>query len=242
MKYLQIVILLLLCIASPNLSTGSGFQPWSEKVFEHVEQEYGKQAAKRVRFLHDLMLENQDLPVMEKLELVNTTLNKLPWIADSQHWKSADYWATPLETIATFGGDCEDMAIVKWVVLSNLGIDANHLRLGYVIIKQTGETHMVLLYLEEPAAPAGKRGAWVLDNYVQDIKRGAERTDLLAVYSTDKDGNLVLVADDGKNRTVKGEYKERKMKKLEDLKEKIRQTRQQFTEINEGRPLFPGDA
>lgn len=235
---------LFICIVSIFILAGahtvwSEFQPWSENIFQHVEQEYGADAEKRLRYLHTMIIDNQDLPDMEKVELVNETLNHLPWIADSSHWKEADYWATPMETITTFGGDCEDIAIVKWVVLTNLGITKEHLRLAYVKIKKTGENHMVLLFVKKPAAPTEEQKIYVLDNYVEDVKLGSERKDLLAIYLTDADGNITLINDKDGERSIKGEYKDRKIKKLEDLKNKIAENRKMYQEINDGRPLLP---
>jgi predicted transglutaminase-like cysteine proteinase len=215
------------------------YQPWSEAVFEHVKKEYGAPAEKRLRFLHTLILENQDLSDMDKLELVNNTSNHIPWIADSQHWKNANYWASPMETITTFGGDCEDIAIVKWALLNNLGISSKNLRLAHVRIKKTGEDHMVLLYLEEPSATPDKQKGWVLDNYTDELQRGSDRTDLLAIYSTDNKGNLVLFSETDKERKIKAVYKERKMKKIEDLKAKIQKDRKFYQELNGGQPMFP---
>jgi len=217
----------------------SEYQPWSENVFTHISQAYGEDAEKRLRFLHTLILDNQDLPDMEKVELVNKTLNHLPWIADSSHWKAADYWASPMETIATFGGDCEDIAIVKWVVLVHLGITKDHLRLSYVKIRKTGENHMVLLYVKNPSVPPGEQEVYVLDNYVEEVMRGPERTDLLAVYVTDADGNIALINDKDGKRSIKGVYKDRKIKKLEELKLKIAEDRRKFLELNNGVPLIP---
>ncbi len=219
---------------------GSGFQPWSENVFIHIGQEYGRDAEKRFRWLHQFIIDNQDVPDMEKVEKANRALNHLPWIADSEHWKEADYWASPLETIATFGGDCEDIAIAKYVVLRNLGISADHLALAYVKIKKTGEDHMVLLFIRDPSATLEEIEVYVLDNYVEEVKLGRERTDLLAVYAFDAQGTVVLFNDDGKKRSVKGVYKERKIRKLNELIAKITETRKRFKEINEGRPMMPG--
>lgn len=217
----------------------SEFHPWSEKIFQHVEEEYGPQAEKRLRYLHDLVQKNQHFPVLDKLQLINDTMNHLPWIADENHWKQVDYWAAPLETIATFGGDCEDIAVAKWVVLNHLGVSSQNLRLAYVKIKQTGENHMVLLYVAPPSLPQENRHALVLDNYIDDIKKDSERTDLLAVYVTDAEGNLTLIADNGNERSIKGVYEKRKMKKLEELKQKIQNNRRKYEELNEGRPLLP---
>ena len=241
LKLGRLIGLFLLVIIPVIVLQAAPYRPWSENVFVYVKQHFGDQAAKRMRYLHGIILENQDKQPMEKLQIVNDTLNRLPWIADEIHWKNADYWATPIETIATFGGDCEDIAIVKWVMLRHLGISANKLRLAYVKIKQSGESHMVLVYIEDPTQPPGKSTVYVLDNYMPEIKKGSERTDLLAVYLTDAEGTVTLIADNGTDRTVKGVYEKRKMKKLEDLKQKIESNRKKSAEINDGFPLLPED-
>lgn len=239
MRYYFIVMLSAAFILIAGNAVSSDYQPLSENVFQYVEKEYGPKAEKRLRYLHTLIIENSDLPDMEKVELVNKTLNHLPWIADGDHWKKADYWASPLETITTFGGDCEDISIVKWVVLRHLDISAEHLRLAYVKIKETGENHMVLLYLKNPSAPFEQQESYVLDNYVQEVKKGSERTDLLAVFTIDAKGTIVLIEDKDSNRSVKGVYEERKMKKLDEVIKKIAEDREKFKELNDGRPLFP---
>jgi len=230
---------LMVVLPITSLAADSAPQPWSPRVFEYAAREYGVDAEKRLHYLHDMVLANYTKSVPEKLKLVNHTLNKLPWIADANHWKQADYWATPLETITTFGGDCEDIAIVKWVMLNHLGISNKHLSLAYVKIKKTGENHMVLLYMEKPDAPPGQRKTLVLDNYLDEIRTPAQRTDLLAVYLADADGKLTLIADNGKDRTIKGVYEDRKMKRIIDLKEKIAENRRLLKELNDGQPLLP---
>lgn len=217
------------------------FTPWSENIFAYVKKEYGDQAEKRLRYLHNLVRDNQDKPVLEKLDLVNTTLNHLPWIADEQHWKSADYWATPLETITTFGGDCEDIAIAKWITLNHLGVPNKNLRLAYVKIISTNESHMVLLYIENPDDALAKLRVWVLDNYVDELKMAKDRRDLLAVFVTDANGNMILYKDDGSKRTAINAVKGKKIRNLEKLKEKIAENRKKYQELNEGHPLLPQD-
>ena len=214
-------------------------QPWSEKVFQYIEGQYGKSAEQRFRHLHDLVMANQNLPVMEKLELVNRTMNNLPWIADQAHWKKADYWATPIETIATFGGDCEDMAIAKWVMLRHLGISGKHFRLAYANLKETGGGHMVLLYIDRPDLPWDLRTMYVLDNLVPEIRQGMQRMDLQALYFMDAGGGFVILDDKGSRRTVKATYKKREIEQLEGVKKAIDQQRRFARELNDGRPLLP---
>jgi len=217
------------------------FTPWSENVFAYVKKEYGDKAEKRLHYLHDLVRDNQDKPVLEKLDLVNDTLNHLPWIADKEHWNSVDYWATPLETITTFGGDCEDIAIAKWITLNHLGIPNKNLRLAYVKIIKTNESHMVLLYIENPDDALAKQRVRVLDNYTDGVKMARDRRDLLAVFVTDAKGNVILYKDDGQKRTAINAFKEKKIKNLESLKKKIMENRQKYQELNDGHPLLPQD-
>jgi predicted transglutaminase-like cysteine proteinase len=231
------VFLLAMSIFSMFISEASA--QFSEKILQHVAMEYGANAEKRLRLLNSLILDNMNKPVSEKLNLVNTTMNKLPWLTDQQHWKQADYWATPLETVTTFGGDCEDIAIAKWVVLRLMGIPDTHLRLAYVKIKRTSESHMVLLYVENPLAPPKQQRPLVLDNYINEVKKGKERKDLLAVYLFDAKGNMILFADNGKERTIKGVYEQRNLKKLNDLKQVMSDSRSKYKELNDGIPLLP---
>ena len=223
--------------AGPSFS--ATFEPWHENVFAYIKQEYGEEAEKRTRFVETFILENQDIPEMEKVIKTNEASNHLPWIADAAHWKESDYWATPLETITTFGGDCEDIALVKWVILRNLGISADHLALAYVKIKATGEDHMVLLYVAKPEAPVGQKEVYVLDNYIDEVKLAKERMDLLAVLALGTEGRVVLFSDDGKNRSVKASYEGRKIKKVEDLIVRVEENRAKFAKLNAGRSLMP---
>lgn len=234
MKLYTILISFFLFMSSSSVLLAKEYRPWSEDVFTYVNEEYGEQAEKRYRYLHKLILENQDKTAIEKLDLVNRTLNHLPWIADQQHWKTADYWATPSETLLTFGGDCEDIAIAKWLVLRHLGIATERLRLAYVKIKKTGEAHMILLYIDNMEGPVGQWTTLVLDNYVDGVKKGTDRPDLLAVYALSGAGEIVLFADNGSERSVKGVYKDKKVRKLDELKEKFAEDMKLFRKLNGG--------
>ena len=52
--------------------------------------------------------------------------------SDWAQYGYVDYWASPLQTLGSGAGDCEDYAIVKYVVLRELGIDESDLR--FVIV------------------------------------------------------------------------------------------------------------
>jgi predicted transglutaminase-like cysteine proteinase len=233
-----LAVLSLLSISSLLAADEINFQPWSDSLFIQIEKEYGKQGADRMRKLHELIIENRDKPIDVKLKVTNDALNRLPWITDQEKYSVNDYWATPLETIATFGGDCEDMAIGKFITLRLMGVPKENLRLTYVKIKKTGEAHMVLAYIKDIDLPPAKRSALILDNYVKEILPGKERTDLLGVYLLDADKKLTLISDDGKERSIKSQIPNSKSAKLDTIKQKIKENRTKYQKYNDGRPPY----
>jgi len=217
-------------VASSGTST---LEPWSENLFTQLEKEYGPSAVKRLRYVHDTAAANQSKPVLEKLEIVNSTLGRLPWVSDQQQWNADDYWATPLEMIVKVGGDCEDMAIGKYVMLRMMGVPQRDLFLGYAILKTRNEAHMVLVWANDK-----RTDIRVLDSFVKEVKPAKQRSDLQFVYLTNIDGEVALVEEIGGKRAVKPKLSARKMEKLDTLKQQIAQTREKYKQYNDGRPLF----
>jgi predicted transglutaminase-like cysteine proteinase len=218
---------------SSLLHAEAKWQPWSESVFVQIENEFGAEAHKRIRHIHQVIQDNYSKPDREKLEIVNNTLNAVPWISDSRNWDADDYWATPLETLTKFGGDCEDMAIGKFVMLRMMGIPKQNLELGYVKVRKTGESHMVLVWLND-----SRSESFVLDNLDKEVKTGKERSDLLAIYLTDADGNFILLNDDHGQRSIKSETKTSKFEKLNKIKAQILINQEKYKKYNNNRPLF----
>ena len=122
---------------------------------------------------------NLEMPFLRK---TNDFYNQVPYFSDMEHWGVEDYWATPVELVASLGGDCEDYAIAKYMTLKEIGVPVERLRITYVRAINIGETHMVLAYYPTPDADP-----WILDNLIPDIKRGSARTDLVPVYSFNDD-------------------------------------------------------
>jgi predicted transglutaminase-like cysteine proteinase len=210
------------------------FVPWEDGVFTAVEKKHGAAAAERIRKVHDFIIANQFKPVAEQLELVNDYMNALPWIADPDIWKRPDYWATPFETIATFGGDCEDIAIAKYVVLRMMGIPDDKLGFAYVQTSNK-ERHMVMIYKEAKGIPG-----MILDNQHPDVVPAPKRRDLLAIYAFKNDGSFYLIADDGKSdRKVKAKVDHKKLAMWASAKERSRKNTAYYEQFNAGRPLIP---
>ncbi|MFT5176627.1 MAG: putative transglutaminase-like cysteine proteinase, partial [Gammaproteobacteria bacterium] len=137
-------------------------------------------------------------PEQEKLQQVNAFFNQLPWVSDQRHWGLRDYWATPLEMMGTNGGDCEDYSVAKFITLVHMGIDPRRLRITYVRAARLKEPHMVLAYYAKAGAEP-----LILDNLIQQIKPGAQRRDLVPVYSFNTAGLWASKAD-GQTRRLGG--------------------------------------
>lgn len=118
------------------------------------------------------------------LQSVNDALNRrIKWVDDQTHWQAIDYWATPAESIATAGGDCEDFAIAKYYLLKELGVPLARMRITYVrALKLNGQAHMVLAYYPQPGAEP-----LILDNFDPQVRPASQRTDLEPVYSFNDD-------------------------------------------------------
>jgi predicted transglutaminase-like cysteine proteinase len=179
---LRITYFLLLVIFLPLLLKAADVLPeFSEKYLAAAEKKYGAGAKNRMQEWSRLIAENRNKPEQEKLQLVNSFFNRVPYVSDQKHWRKKDYWATPAEMLASHGADCEDYAIAKYFTLVALGVDNSKLKITYV--KAISEAHMVLTYYSQPnAIPL------VLDNLIPHIKPASQRPDLKPVYAFNADG------------------------------------------------------
>lgn len=156
-----------------------------DRALRDVAANHGEDAVKRVDSWMSLRHRLQyasELTEVDKVILANDFFNGLPWYADVDQWASEDYWATPLETLLSNGGDCEDLAIAKYVTLLDGGIDEDRLRLTYVWHGSEREAHMVLAYY-----PVDGGEPLVLDNLHAEALALSDRADLEAVYSFNAD-------------------------------------------------------
>lgn len=172
----------------------------TEPVIASAERKYGPPARLRLNNWTQMMGNpaNKKKTELEKLKLVNDFFNQIPFDADIEHWGMPDYWATPVEKLASFGGDCEDYAIGKYFSLLALGVGIDKLRITYVKAPNApnpaDQAHMVLTYYAKPdAIPL------ILDNLKPDVMPANLRGDLLPVYSFNGDG-LWLAKERGAGR------------------------------------------
>ncbi len=177
-----LIALATILLAAPFVSAGPIDLTLSPHQIQDIAQRYGSDAANRVRAWQALMRHDGNLSTQQKLEVVNHFFNKLRFVSDEEHWGVRDYWATPVEFLATDGGDCEDFAIAKYFTLRALGVPTSRMRITYVKAITLNEAHMVLAYYPSPGADP-----LVLDNLIPQIKPGSQRNDLVPVYSFNGD-------------------------------------------------------
>jgi predicted transglutaminase-like cysteine proteinase len=173
--YLLVFFSILFGIAS--IITGQNFH-LDRKLLDKAELKYGSNARSLLTAWENLIIQNERLADLEKLELVNQFFNRLEFVDDIVHWGEKDYWATPIEFLGTQGGDCEDFSIAKYFTLKFMGVEEEKLNLTYVKALNYNIHHMVLTYFSTPGAEP-----LILDNLVPEIKPASMRNDLLPIYS-----------------------------------------------------------
>lgn len=166
--------------AALSLVVASGTVGFSSALLNSVEQRYGVEARERVVAWQQLMDELQGSRVddLVKIKRANDFFNQVRWVSDQKHWGQEDYWATPIETLGTNAGDCEDFSIGKYFTLHNTKVDSDKIRITYVKALDYNQAHMVLAYYATPDAEP-----LILDNINKTIKPASERKDLLPIYS-----------------------------------------------------------
>jgi predicted transglutaminase-like cysteine proteinase len=154
-----------------------------QATLEAVQKIYGTRASQDVAQWNELLLDLDGQDTQVQLSRVNRFFNRQKFVDDIDHWNKKDYWATPIEFIATGAGDCEDFSIAKYFSMRALGVPAAKLRLMYVKALKYNMAHMVLAYYDKPdAIPL------VLDNLNKKILPANKRPDLLPVYSFNGEG------------------------------------------------------
>ena len=201
LQWVAVAVLLGVSLLLPAAVSDSFSIAISEKQLSTIEAKYTAAGRKRVADWVQLVASNQGKSVPEKLELVNNFFNQnVLWVSDPDHYGVADYWATPLEMLASGAGDCEDFAIGKYFTLLALKVPMDMLKITYVkaSIPPPNNSHMVLTYFATPGAMP-----LVLDNLNPEIKPASERPDLAPVYSFNGQG-LWLAKERASGKSVAG--------------------------------------
>lgn len=186
---------LLLLLVSIIVSARGNFT-LDPAILNAAEKKYGADARRNLLAWQQFIQDDDSSDDRQKLERVNGFFNKITFVSDSIHWSQKDYWATPIEFLASDGGDCEDFALAKYFTLKLIGVAEEKLHLTYVKALNINQAHMVLTYYEKPGAVP-----LVLDNLIDAIEPANKRTDLLPVYTFNGSG-LWLAKERGKGNLV----------------------------------------
>ena len=174
---------------------------FTDDFFKQIQQRYGEDRLEDFSDWRDTIAGGSALSDMDRLHLANQFANRrIRFVSDNDHWQKSDYWATPLESLGSKGGDCEDFAIFKYFTLKAMGVDESKMRLMYVRALLINEPHMVLIYFEDPKAMP-----LVLDNLKTQILPASQRRDLKPVYSFNGQGLWLAKAQGlGSNKPTSG--------------------------------------
>lgn len=179
---------LLLTVALLGAPAWAGLTDFSSNLLAWAQGKWGREAPQRMAVWHRVArdsaatLATNKADVTPALGRANGFFNQVPFVSDVKHWAVEDYWATPVEMLGTFGGDCEDYSVAKYLTLKDIGVPIERLRITYVRAVRLNEAHMVLAYYATPDAEP-----LILDNLVPDIKPASQRPDLEPVYSFNDD-------------------------------------------------------
>lgn len=179
-------VLLGVLVVAVVSSAAAGLTDFSAGLQSWASSRYGREAPGRLQIWQRMVRETKPsdgrAEPSAQLRRTNDFFNQIPYFNDIKHWGMDDYWATPVEMLASFGGDCEDYSIGKYLTLKDLGVPVERLRITYVRALKLNESHMVLAYYPQPDADP-----LILDNMFSDIRPASQRTDLEPVYSFNDD-------------------------------------------------------
>ncbi|MAL99339.1 MAG: sulfate adenylyltransferase [Alteromonadaceae bacterium] len=154
-----------------------------DDLLKQVAATHGPDALQRLTDWQSLSVALHGLSQPDQLETVNRFFNQIPFLSDLEHWGTEDYWATPVEALSTFGADCEDYSIGKYLTLRSAGVPEDKLRITYVKALELNQAHMVVAFYPTPESDP-----LILDNLINDIKPASQRLDLKPVYSFNGEG------------------------------------------------------
>jgi predicted transglutaminase-like cysteine proteinase len=95
----------------------------------------GNCPAAALRFLSIVKLGRQQRGRAQLGEINRAVNLSIKPVSDLAQYGIADFWSAPLATLSVAAGDCEDYAILKYIVLREIGIDLDDLQL--VIVQDT---------------------------------------------------------------------------------------------------------
>ncbi|HOT83739.1 MAG TPA: transglutaminase-like cysteine peptidase [Candidatus Defluviicoccus seviourii] len=118
----------------------------------------------------------------EQIAFVNSALNRLlPYRSDRDNWGVEEYWASPGESLARGGADCEDYVILKYWTLRALGFADDDMRVVALKDRYRNFNHAVLI--------VSFNGSWlVLDSRYARVRFEADLPNYQPIYTFNVSG------------------------------------------------------
>lgn len=160
-----------------------GLEQDTARMSDCSQQDHCSAAAKRML---SLVRAARAYAGVARADYVNRTLNnEIQYVSDLTQFGEADLWSSPLVTLESRKGDCEDYAIAKYAVLRAAGTEESDLRLVIGKDRGAGAFHAVLAFRAE--------GIWrILDNRNASVLSDRESTHFTPLYSLDYSGVHLL--------------------------------------------------
>lgn len=110
---------------------------------------------------HELVTEMKGLSLRAKLDLVNSAINHHRYVRSIDNWGQVNYWETPFQFMQV-GGQCQDYAITKYLLLRAAGVPASRLRVVVLRDMNLQLDHAVLVAFVDG-------DALILDNLINQV-------------------------------------------------------------------------
>jgi predicted transglutaminase-like cysteine proteinase len=139
------------------------------------------------RKLLSIVAEGVEHDGLARAGVINRAVNlAIAPTSDMKQWGEPDRWSSPLETLTTGRGDCEDYAIVKYAALLNAGFSEHDVKLIILQNLARNENHAVIVLRID--------GEWiVLDNRWLALVRDVEVRRVIPLFVIDYTGVSELV-------------------------------------------------
>lgn len=123
-----------------------------------------------------------------RVKSVNRSVNQaIRYVSDFEQHGVADRWTSPLATLASGRGDCEDYAILKYVALRDAGVATEDLKLVLVRDMAVRQDHAVLMVRVD-------RRWLVLDNRSAMLFETADVRHFMPLFAIDERGVNLFAA------------------------------------------------
>jgi predicted transglutaminase-like cysteine proteinase len=122
----------------------------------------------------------QGLDLRAKIDAANAALNRHPYVASAANWHESNYWETPFEFLSR-GGQCQDYAVTKYLLLRAAGVPAEQLRVVVLRDTRLGLDHAVTV-----AYVGGE--ALLLDNLRSAVVAAESVSEYQPYYSINEQG------------------------------------------------------